>query len=84
MYAIRIIKQIETTTLHVPELEPFVGRRVEIIVLDDEPRQPHVVVTRGLLAASEAPAGDPVADALAELRAERERRITDAADNTVQ
>lgn len=35
MNAIRIRKQITSDTLRLPELKPFMGKRVEIIVLDD-------------------------------------------------
>jgi hypothetical protein len=38
MNAIRIRKTISSETLHLPELKPFVGRTVEIIVLEEEPR----------------------------------------------
>jgi hypothetical protein len=33
--AIRIIKQIDSETLHLPELKPLIGKRVEIIVLEE-------------------------------------------------
>jgi hypothetical protein len=36
MNAIRIRRQLDSDTLHVPELKPFLGRTVEIIVLDEE------------------------------------------------
>lgn len=36
MNAIRIRKQIDSETLHLPELKPLIGKMVEIIVLDDE------------------------------------------------
>jgi hypothetical protein len=80
MDAIRIRKRLETTTLYAPELEPFIGRRVEIIVLDDEAQPPHRVVSRGFLAATVVPIGDPVAEALAELRDERSRNLTETAE----
>lgn len=35
MNAIHIRKMIDSETLHLPELKPFVGRMVEIIVLDE-------------------------------------------------
>ena len=38
MNAVRIRKILESETLHLPELKPFVGRPVEIIVLEDEGR----------------------------------------------
>jgi hypothetical protein len=37
MNAIRIRKQIDSETLHLPELKPLLGKTVEIIVLE-EPR----------------------------------------------
>jgi hypothetical protein len=40
MSAIRIRKKIESETLHVPELRDFVGRTVEIVVLDEPRRGP--------------------------------------------
>jgi hypothetical protein len=35
MNAIRIRRKLESDTLHLPELQPFVGKAVEIIVLED-------------------------------------------------
>ncbi len=35
MKAIRIHKQLESETLHLPELRPLVGKRVEIIVQEE-------------------------------------------------
>jgi hypothetical protein len=35
MNAIRIHKQIDSETLHLPELRPLIGKRVEIIVLEE-------------------------------------------------
>jgi hypothetical protein len=35
MSAIRIRKTLDSDTLHVPELKPFIGRTVEIVI--DEP-----------------------------------------------
>lgn len=37
MNAIRIRTTLSSDTPHLPELQPFVGRAVEIIVLADEP-----------------------------------------------
>ncbi len=37
MSSITFSKQIESDTLHLPELLPFVGHRVEIVVRDSEP-----------------------------------------------
>ena len=37
MSSITLSKQIESDTLHLPELLPFVGHRVEIVVRDSEP-----------------------------------------------
>ncbi len=37
MTAIRIHRRIDSETLHLPELKPFLGRTVEIIVLEEEP-----------------------------------------------
>jgi hypothetical protein len=34
--AIRIRKKLESDTLHLPELHPFLGQTVEIIVLEDD------------------------------------------------
>jgi hypothetical protein len=36
MNAIRIRRTVESETLNLPELKPFVGRTVEIIILEDE------------------------------------------------
>lgn len=35
MNAIRIQTQIDSDTLHLPELQPLIGKRVEIIVLEE-------------------------------------------------
>jgi len=35
--AIRIRKTLDSATVHLPELEPLIGRTVEFIVLDDTP-----------------------------------------------
>jgi hypothetical protein len=37
MNAIRIRKQLNSETLHLPELRPLLGRTVEIIVLEEGP-----------------------------------------------
>ena len=37
MSSITLSKQIDSDTLHLPELLPFVGHRVEIVVRDSEP-----------------------------------------------
>lgn len=37
MNAIRIRRKIDSETLHIPELQPMIGREVEIIVLDEKP-----------------------------------------------
>jgi hypothetical protein len=34
MNAVRIVKRLESETLHLPELRPLLGKDVEIIVLD--------------------------------------------------
>jgi hypothetical protein len=39
MSAIRIRKTLESDTLHVPELRPYIGRTVEIVV-EDPPADP--------------------------------------------
>ena len=38
MNAIRLRRTIDSETLHLPELKPFVGRMVEIIVLEEDVR----------------------------------------------
>jgi hypothetical protein len=40
MSAIRIRKKIDSETIHLPELKPFVGKTVEIIVQEDSVRPP--------------------------------------------
>ena len=35
MTAIRIKKQLDSETLHLPELKPLLGKQVEIIVLEE-------------------------------------------------
>jgi hypothetical protein len=37
MNAIRIHRQLDSETLHLPELKPLIGKRVEIIVLEEKP-----------------------------------------------
>jgi hypothetical protein len=37
MNAIRITQKLESDTLYLPQLRPFVGREVEIIVLETSP-----------------------------------------------
>jgi hypothetical protein len=36
MHAIRIRKRLDSATLYLPELQPLLGRAVEIIVLEDD------------------------------------------------
>jgi hypothetical protein len=40
MNAIRLRKQIESETLTLPELRRFIGKTVEIILLEEDPTQP--------------------------------------------
>ncbi len=40
MNAIRVHTKIESETLHLPELKPFIGKSVEIIVLDEMRKTP--------------------------------------------
>jgi hypothetical protein len=40
MNAIRFRKTIDSETLHLPELKPFVGQTVEIIVLEEDSIRP--------------------------------------------
>lgn len=42
MNAIRIHKQIDSETLHLPELKPLIGKTVEIIVLEEIPSPPRL------------------------------------------
>ena len=37
MTTVTIHKQIDSETLHLPELKPFIGKRVEIVVREEEP-----------------------------------------------
>ena len=84
MNAVRIRTQLESTTITAPELAAFLGRRVEIIVIDDEPASRTLLTTRGMFAASDEIAGDPLADVLAELRAERARRMAATAEEVAE
>jgi hypothetical protein len=79
MQAIRIRTKLESTTLAIAELNPFLGKQVEIIVLEEEATRP-LLVTGGLLAKGDVMSGDPVADALAELRSERARSLDKTTD----
>jgi hypothetical protein len=36
MNAVRIRRQLDSDTLHLPELRPLIGKRVEIIVLEEQ------------------------------------------------
>jgi hypothetical protein len=40
MNAIRIRKKLDSTTLHLPELQGLIGKEVEMIVLEETPREP--------------------------------------------
>lgn len=80
MHAIRIRTKLQSTTLAIAELNPFLGKQVEIIVLEEEVTRP-LLVTRGLLAQGDVMSGDPVADALAELRSVRARSLGRAMDD---
>ena len=40
MTAIRIHKQIDSETLHLPEIRPLIGKQVEIIVIEENPVEP--------------------------------------------
>ena len=68
---LRIRRRIDSTTLHVAELEPYVGRHMEIVVLDEHAGVPRLASTRGMLKPRPLLDGDPVADTLTELRNER-------------
>lgn len=74
MNAIRIRTLVESTTLTAPELLPWLGKRVEIIILEEESQGQSLLVSRGLFEGIEL-AGDPVADTLADLRARRAGRL---------
>lgn len=74
MNAIRIRTLVESTTLTAPELLPMLGKRVEIIILEEEPQGPALLVSHGLFERADV-AGDPVADTLADLRAHRAGRL---------
>jgi len=60
MQAIRIRTKLESTTLAIAELNPFLGKQVEIIVLEEEATRP-LLVTRGLLAKGDVISGGPTA-----------------------
>jgi hypothetical protein len=72
---LRIRRRIDSTTLHVAELEPYLGKQVEIVVTEEKPSAQRLATTRGLLKPRVALGGDPVADTLADLRSERARQI---------
>jgi hypothetical protein len=70
MNAIRIHKQIDSETLHLPEIRPLIGKTVEIIVLEDSPVLAEKRASGSRYAAFFALAGTDVVDpnALRELR----------------
>lgn len=78
---IRIRRRIDSTTVHVAELAPYIGRQMEIVVLDEHHDTPHLAVTRGLLKSAPRVGGDPVADTLAELRAQRAAHLDKLVDD---
>jgi len=79
--AVRIRTQIESTTLTAPELARFIGRHVEIIVMEDEAPGQSLLATHGMFAIQADILGDPVADALIEMRRERARLMDREADD---
>lgn len=81
MNAIRIRTLVESTTLTAPELLPLLGKRVEIIILEEESQGHALLVSRGLFEGIDI-VGDPVADTLADLRAQRAERL-DAVINEI-
>ena len=72
---LRIRRRIDSTTLHVAELEPYMGKQVEIVVTEEKPAAQRLASTRGLLKPRVALDDDPVADTLADLRSERARQL---------
>lgn len=80
MNAVRIRTRLESTTLTAPELAPFLGRRVGIIVLEDEPQGRPLLVTRGIFAVKRDIPGDPRADVQADLHVERARHMDATVD----
>lgn len=72
---LRIRRRIDSTTLHVAELEPYIGKQVEIVVTEEKPAAQRLASTRGFLKPRVNLGGDPVADALADLRSERARQL---------
>jgi hypothetical protein len=40
MNAIRIHTQVDSETLHLPQIRPLIGKKVEIIVLEESPLKP--------------------------------------------
>jgi hypothetical protein len=72
---LRIRRRIDSTTLHVAELERYMGKQVEIVVTEEKPAAQCLASTRGFLNPRVDLGGDPVADALADLRSERARQL---------
>lgn len=68
MNAIRIHTQLDSTTVHLPEIQPLVGKRVEIIVIEEasasadrsEPSLPWVSPLAGSIVRDDDPFGPAV------------------------
>jgi hypothetical protein len=69
--AIRVRRQLESTTLTLPELAPLVGKQVEVIVLEEAETTRRIVRTLGLLGPERDLDSDALDGALRELEHER-------------
>ena len=66
MNAIRIRKQVTSNTLELPELAPFIGRAVEILVIEDAAKLDDAPRAAVRFALDESLDLEPIGEALAE------------------
>ena len=71
MNAIRIHTELQSTTLNLPQLSGLVGKRVEIIVIEEQEPKARLARTRDLFGADNNLDLDALDTALSELKADR-------------
>jgi len=73
--AIRIHTNLESTTLNLPQLSGLVGKRVEIIVIEDQEPKARLARTRELFGGENSLDLDALDTALSEMKADRDVSI---------